>query len=492
MIDHVPGFFVLSAFFFLVFFAVTMLSDRQKKEGNLITLLKRIPWDTVRKIFCLWAVIIFLRKLTYYFHLNGIIQTKDTLFWVDKKEKVIVLFSLGIIISSIGLIKEIVAELKTPHKKPGNFTWLFVLIVSLVALISHKIPFKQFLIFSTITPLLVLKMLCSGRYLGLLTALLTALYIANKHKKLKTGEAKASANLFTVPVLIIIVILLLGHYKFTGDWKAKFTGSIRAAKSTRSLKYLNDAAATIRNESDKSRMFKDIAVAAARQGDIPLALETAETIGMTHKKNRAYAFKEIAAAASKTGDMKSAENILNRSITEAGALNNTDMPDTSREIILTLLKTGNARWSPEIFQKLFDMVDMTPGKNRKIAFIKEIIPAASAASNRHAAGEIIEHSVYTIDELGYNKDTLPLFREIVRVVSNRRDITWTEEFYFQLIDGALTVEDKEEKSGLLSDIAVAIAKTGNIKWALSIAHSIPNSGIKSLVLMNIKEIKGNE
>ena len=281
MSDHLPVYFILTAVFFLVFFEMAALLEQYKERIHMHA--KKIPWHTIIKIFCLWAAIIFLRKLTYYFQLNGIIQTKDTLFRVDEKAGHMIISFIFLMTGAIGMIKAIVVLYKTPDK------WHSTIYISIVLLSTfficsswvmlHRMSASWEILFLIIViPLLPLKMLCSGKYLGLLTALLTALYIVNKHKKLKTGKTKINAKFFVVPVLIIIVVLLWNHYKTRGDWKEEFAGRIRAAKSTRILEDLVDAAATIRNETDKSVVLRDIAAAVATTGDIKWASSIAGNI----------------------------------------------------------------------------------------------------------------------------------------------------------------------------------------------------------------------
>ena len=81
--EELQGNPTFSVLFLLVFFGISAWVERFEKKGRIRTVLKKVPWDTLWKVFVYWAGILVLRKILYYKPMEGVIQTKDSLWWAD-------------------------------------------------------------------------------------------------------------------------------------------------------------------------------------------------------------------------------------------------------------------------------------------------------------------------------------------------------------------------------------------------------------------------
>ena len=171
MIENITGYLVVTACFSLLFFVMAALVEPYKER--LVQLVKKNTWKTARTFFFLWVTILVLRKLLYYIPFNGIIQTPASVGWVDKKELISVyavfiallffLFGVGLMARSRTLLfkrnlRDLIFNL--------SIIFVFFTVFALVGFLVDKFNPIQF-IFS---PFLVIKMLCSGKYLGLITS----------------------------------------------------------------------------------------------------------------------------------------------------------------------------------------------------------------------------------------------------------------------------------------------------------------------------------
>ena len=467
MIDQIPGFLVLTAFFLLVFLLFAGLAEGYGEPIELF--LKKIRWNTgtAITIFFVWIVVLLLRKLTYYIPFTGVVQTKDALLKIDKNYPVIIFFSLTWIVLTLVLFVK--------NKPPGGekfYIWWVLAFVLMLVFTADKIKgvkeFPQVLFLVVFqAPLLFFKFSSSGKYLGLLTALAASCYMVNRYNKIKTKKKKFKLKITSViiPLLIFAGILTAGAYRFTGDFESKVIHRIRAAKSAAVLEDLIDAVNSMENGIDKSLALKETAASIAKTGDIQWALVTAQTIETENKRDRFYALKEVAAAALKTKDIKSAEEILTQSMEVAATLGNTGKLEASREILYTLPESGELRWPREIFQQLFHIVETLPGGNQKADLLEEIIAAGSKASNKHTAEEIIKRSFNMVNSIESGSRRFLLLRQIAAATSNRGR---QKELYPLIITVAGALENKEDRYVLLVDMAVSTAKTGDLRWSQEI------------------------
>jgi hypothetical protein len=56
-----------------------------------------------------------------------------------------------------------------------------------------------------------------------------------------------------------------------------------------------------------------------------------------------------------------------------------------------------------------------------------------------------------------------------------------------VVRAALTIESSKEGSSIIKELALTVAKTGDIPWATSVAENIPVKDIRNNVLKEIRE-----
>lgn len=313
MIENIKGYLVITACFLLLLLFVFLLLERYKKSiGTLFAKHSRIqvkiPWDIIIKGFTAGAFILFLRKVVYYIPSVGIIQTKYSICWVHERVMThLLLFMVGFIILLIILI--LLLTVRPIDEFIIQFLIGFIgLLLALTFVLSGvleynlladfgKKPTDDQFFFQTCatlisTPLLMLKMLCGGKYLGFLTSFVVGYFIIEKFNPKKYWVNKKFLKFLAALGLIILVFYTFFVLKFPGgDWEKSFTGKVQAAKSERKVMDLLDAANTILNENHKNNALKEIAAAAAKTGNIEWALDIAKNLQDTKIKNAA--FKEI-------------------------------------------------------------------------------------------------------------------------------------------------------------------------------------------------------
>ena len=292
MIEQIKGYFVLTACFFLLFLLATFLADRYRIQIQLFCtklsrLSKKIPWNTITKILSVWVFILFSRKLTYYLPISGVIRTKDTI-WCGNGYMVFVIFLFfwlsGVLIQAFNPI------FRSKSKSRGKFDKHMLIFVGfgLITFFSlyavAKISLGHFLIVFFSVPLVVLKMVCQGKYLGLLTSLILVFFTIYGYKKRK----KISLRFKEFSIFFLFVgVILLGVYKFTGNCEQRFITKVEAAKTQSAFEELLEAAQSITGDVHQSNALKHIAVAIAKTGDTRWAAAVASGIADEEIKNKA-------------------------------------------------------------------------------------------------------------------------------------------------------------------------------------------------------------
>ena len=67
------------------------------------------------------------------------------------------------------------------------------------------------------------------------------------------------------------------------------------------------------------------------------------------------------------------------------------------------------------------------------------------------------------------------------------DSQWKREMFLRVTAAAETITTIKKRYELIKEIALAVAKTGDIQWATSIANSIPYVDIKTSAMKEIRE-----
>lgn len=312
----IPGLFFLLLFLLAVFVVERYTHPIRLFLKEKFLLLRKIPWDNVIKGLAVAGFILFSRKLIYPVSFFGVIQTTSSIWWVDLKiliflSYLLLLFLFGcvLIAAALGVIN--MPQPRDPETSPlgGLFIIFFVGAVFSLGLLKGITIEKGFtLIF--FAPLLFLKMLCSGKYLGFFTGFLLGYFVLNRYKKLKPEITRNNRKYLIVPGLILLVFLISNFFIFSGDWQERFRSKIHSAKSDAAILELLDAANSIDNSSAKSDALKKIVV----QGVVPWKKETCQQMikaAMTIKsfKESSSIIKELALTAAKTGDIARAISV---------------------------------------------------------------------------------------------------------------------------------------------------------------------------------------
>ena len=107
------------------------------------------------------------------------------------------------------------------------------------------------------SPLLVLKMVCSGKYLGLIASF-ALVYFIHRYRNLKPGIHRDYVKFLVVTGLIIIGIGIFIFYKYPGDWEKRFLDKAQTAKNERAIEDLLDAANTIKGDKHRVEILNRI------------------------------------------------------------------------------------------------------------------------------------------------------------------------------------------------------------------------------------------
>ena len=201
MIEQINDYLLFTACLFLLFIgAVIFLEEYSKPIHRFFT--KKIPLlmdlrrDTVIKGLAITGAILFTRKLVFYLPYTGIIQTKFSIWWMDRGTliflHIIFVLYMAWIAAMVGLTAIVRRKLKFKIVIDPNFPalvqvlffWGLFGILLLISKTSFSIPWAKVLILIVYAPLILFKMLCSGKYLGILTGFLLGYFIVSRYKKL--------------------------------------------------------------------------------------------------------------------------------------------------------------------------------------------------------------------------------------------------------------------------------------------------------------------
>jgi hypothetical protein len=304
MIEQMQPSLILIALFVLLFMLTFYLFERYKLSIQAFwakqSWLWKIPWKPINKIFCLWAGIILVRKLIYYVPCFGIIQTTSSIRWIDTCVLTAMCFIFFLFLVAATVIG-IFFGFKTNRSKRKELVVvqlrqflvvLFILGVFFTLLIARElkldaVPLAQIMV----TPLIMLKMMCSGKFLGLLTSAAVGYLIFNRCKKIKQGITRDNIKFLALPLLIIIVFLVFAFNHFIGNGRSMMIDKLETANSRKDFEDLLEAAHSIKDDHYKSGVLRAAAMAIADRDDISWATAIAKDI--PDIKIRASALKLI-------------------------------------------------------------------------------------------------------------------------------------------------------------------------------------------------------
>jgi hypothetical protein len=312
-----------AAGFFLLFLWAVLITERHKyRISSLLAekfpFLRKVPWDTLIKGLVIAGFILFVKKVLYYLVSFNCIQTPASVWWIDPQMMGgLCYFSIW----HIGVIMSVVFNRSLnyyfPKKTAIEMVLIVVIVLFLVAILIQRglIPIEIRRVISGLsvlflTVLFFLKMLCTGKYLGLLTGFMVGSYIVDRYKKLKSKVKKKNAKFLKVPGLIIAVAWALSFFYFTRDPQSIFQDKIRAAKSEAAVEEFMDAVHSITDSPTKATALREILWAIHlpwNRETLQQAIE--ETIAIESNIDKARILKDLALVIARTGDRKWAESI---------------------------------------------------------------------------------------------------------------------------------------------------------------------------------------
>jgi hypothetical protein len=296
MIENITGYLVFTACFSLLFFLVFLMVERYKKSiRNFLEKHSRfstkIPNNEISKILFAWGIILILRKLIYYVPLQGVIQTKFSVWWIREDILVYQTFIFALFLVGISFLGVIIGFFSDPGER---YDWTVIVYPVLVLIVGIRGMFAlleelniEYMSVEQVvlTPLLFLKMSCSGKYLGLLTSMVVGIFILNRHKKMKFKINKRTFKYLKVPWIILLAFFTINFYIFPGDWEDRFEQKCQALLSQYIFEELMEAANSITDNTDKSNALKILALNIAERGNIPWAASVARSIPDEEIKN---------------------------------------------------------------------------------------------------------------------------------------------------------------------------------------------------------------
>jgi hypothetical protein len=338
MMEQIQPYLISSALFSLLFLVATILFCQYKKSKHSFAKekfqrLKKVPWDTVIKGLAAAGFILFSRKLIYYLPFDGVIQTKFSIWWVEDNVLTSLFFIFGfflILVTLIGIVKRYI---QIPLKRVNvvfimlSGVLLFLGIKVIVPLLEgSKVIYAVGIIYRVglnliiFAPLLLLKMLCTGKYLGLFTSFVVGYFIVNRYKKLTPKINPGNVKFLIAPGAMLLVFLFLCFSIFPGSWNVKFNDKVKSATSERDMMALLDAVHSINKE-----------------------------------KARYESLKPIVSSMVKEEDFRWKKEIYQRVIDEVKTLAGYRSSRLLRKIVLWIAKTGNIPWATAIAEKIPDM-----------------------------------------------------------------------------------------------------------------------------------------
>lgn len=326
MIKEITGYPLFAIFLSLLFLLVFLQVERHKKR---ITAFFTVP-SRISKTFSrnkiiliglVWAGILLLRKLIYYVPTQKVIQTKSSIWWVDLVVLIIIYcVPVGILFgpSLARLIKRI--DTSKVSKFVAQILWIVVLLMvsRIFAFFNNEdISLEKLFLLIIFAPFLLLKMICTGKYIGIFTSLVLAFFIVEHHKKIIKGIRKPGKKFIITSISIFILLGIYIFHQFPVNWENRFQQKVQAATSKRAIEDLLDAMNTINHEAQRFNAIRAITMRIAGVGDrewqratFPEVITAAEAIG--ERKRVFKLLEEIAFAIRGTGDSQWAKSVAER------------------------------------------------------------------------------------------------------------------------------------------------------------------------------------
>lgn len=219
------------------------------------------------------------------------IQTKSSVWWIREDILIYQTFIFALFLLGIFILGVIIGFFSKPWERFDRTVIVYPVLALIVGIRGIFVLLEElnieYMSFEQVilTPLLFLKMLCSGKYLGILTSLAVGYYILNRHRKMKLKINKRTIKYLKVPGIILLAFLTINFYIFPGDWEDRFGQKCQAAISQYTYEELLEAINSIKDNTDKSNTLKIFALMIAERGNIPWAASVARSIPDEEIKN---------------------------------------------------------------------------------------------------------------------------------------------------------------------------------------------------------------
>lgn len=461
---EIHQFLSISALLFLVSFAIAVLSERFERKKHPAG--KKASRDTMLELLAVWAWILALKKWVYYMQLDGVLQTKYTIWWIDKNDfsyLFIVLF-IALIMILRGIKKKLTFSairrgILYIFDTIGGFGFFIIVFIVVIILTGFYTSLSSLGVFSFWPKLLLsLKLICQGKYFGLFTAFALAYYIANAHQLFKTSKkGKAKGKVFGVPLLLLgigIFIYLTIPSRPSAMWH-KFYSQLRDAE--------------IHQEESA---FADL-------------LDAADTIKDGVKKYRALG--EIAAVMNKTGKIRQGKEVLQQAVNEIHRLEDRSLKFRAFRYLAFILKdSGDNSGAGRMYKSAIWTALGFKDIGKRVDALKTIVFDTTRFGDIKWAKDIYLAAVDAADYLDKDSLKVKIYQDVLETISQATGIEWAEPVYRKII---AKVDELVNQLAIYKEIALAIANTGDILWATTIAQKIPDIKTKERTLAEIREIR---
>ena len=368
----------------LLLSSVLMAALFEPYKLRVLSFLTKISWDTVIMNFFAWACILFLRKLLYYIPLPGVILTKNAIWSIDKST----LFALCSILVFVLLL--IITGRWQLGKKPGFFLstfdiLLFIPYICLIVVEEEGLELGQRIVSLFVKPLLLLKMACPGKYLGILVGVGIA-YLFTEGRK---AIPKKSAALKIAITVLFLSFGLVSYYQFSGGWESTLDVKLSQAdreKGGNAFGEILEAVESIYDSHVKLRSYNRIAMSLARAGDTfktyRIFRHSLDVILKEDFPNKSEAFKETVIAIVKvygledagylceTEDMK---GFLKKLVDTDPMINNSETRlDTFLEMAVLIAEAGEVTWVRQKFGRVIEEIIKSGDSEWKARALKKI------------------------------------------------------------------------------------------------------------------------
>lgn len=292
------GYLILTACLCLLFFLITLLAARYRTQIQLyfrknFRVSTKIYWDTLVRIIAVWAFILFLKKFIYYFPFEGVSQSQFSIWWVDKNVLLFIYYLLFLLLCGTVLIGVGIGTIAGNIKSIKGMLLIFLFVVWVIACpgvlenLGLEFDLEEVLYMLVFTPLLFLKMVCSGKYLGLFTSLVLAYFIVDTYEELKPQITRNNAKFLAPFGFLFWFFLVFSFTYFPLDWEERLQHQLQTAENRSDFLEILDTTKSMKNLRDESYALKRIAMKIAQTGEIQRAKLVAEQIPDEYVKSRA-------------------------------------------------------------------------------------------------------------------------------------------------------------------------------------------------------------